>query len=197
MGVPIFRGGGRIGDPPPPPVLFAGGLGGPGEEGGALYASPPPPWAEGCGVGAISFRKQSRKGPGGGGRGGPRRIEGDSDAKRPFWWGGGLAGGHCPPPPPSPVSLSPPQYQPYCVQKVCIGTKPPLFFGGGGRHGMDGVKEDPPPQPPQHRGSHLPAPTLSTRTPNPFFLGGVHHPLSLFFFWGGGLPWDPPPQEPR
>lgn len=200
-----------------PSVLSAEGLGDPGGgtammPGGPQYASPPP-WAEGCGVGAISFRKQSRKGPGGG-RGGPVGSTPTSVAmmqKGLFGAGGAHVVTLPPPPPQCHISIlvpkcppAPPQWQPHCVQKVCIGTKTP-FWGGRGRGWMGGGAHmgwDEGPHSPRSTeggGSSFPAPPLSATTPNPFSFGGGASPPKLCFFWGGGtgLGSFPPPPHTR
>lgn len=138
-----------------PSVLSAEGLGDPGGgtammPGGPQYASPPP-WAEGCGVGAISFRKQSRKGPGGG-RGGPvgSTLTSVATMQKGLFGAGGAHVGTLPPPPSMshlhPRPQVPPRPPPmaatlrakslYWYKNPILGGEGKRLDGGGGTHGM-------------------------------------------------------------
>lgn len=182
--------------------------------GGPQYASPPP-WAEGCGVGAISFRKQSRKGPGGG-RGGPVGSTPTSVAmmqKGLFGAGGAHVVTLPPPPPQCHISIlvpkcppAPPPMAATLRAKSLYWYKNPILGGegkrlDGGGHTWDGMRA--PTAPPAQRGGGvlISSTTPQRHDPKPFFFWGGHHPQSFVFGGGGGdwtgiLPPSPPHPPP-
>lgn len=213
MGTPTLWG--RIGTPQYSQLKVWGTRGGGTATmpGGPQYASPPP-WAEGCGVGAISFRKQSRKGPGGG-RGGPVGSTPTSVAtmQKGLFGAGGAHVGTLPPPPsmshlhPRPqVPPRPPPNGSHTVCKKSVLVQKPHFGGGGEEVGWGGAHmgwDEGPHSPPSTEGGGGPHFQHHPSAPRPqtlFLLGGASPP-KLCFLGGGGdwtgiLPPSPPHPPP-